>query len=214
MNTWTACLLLALGTAGAWWSAHAQSADSSIVKLPQDITYKGLPGAPQHVTLFGNSSQPGLYVDRIRFPPGMKVMPHWHPDTVRTVLVMSGTFYFAVGEQWDESKLKAYPAGTLYSEPAKTPAFCMGEGRRSDLAGYCDWTDWQHPDSTEAMRPRKPDVPGCDERARTGSGSGGCHRSSGRRTFSGRAPSLTTEVEQKRDVRSRQAPAPELGTLN
>jgi quercetin dioxygenase-like cupin family protein len=45
----------------------------------------------------------------------MKVMPHWHPDTVRTVLVMSGTFYFAVGEQF-----KPYPAGTLYSEPAKT----------------------------------------------------------------------------------------------
>src|SRR5262245_33282261 len=27
------------------------------------------------------------------------------------------SFYFAVGEQWDESQLKAYPAGTLYSEP-------------------------------------------------------------------------------------------------
>ena len=54
-------------------------------------------------------------------------MPHWHPDTVRTVLVMSGTFYFAVGEQWDESKLKAYPAGTLYSEPAKTPHFAWAK---------------------------------------------------------------------------------------
>ena len=212
MNTWTACLLLALGTAGAWWSAHAQSADSSIVKLPQDITYKGLPGAPQHVTLFGNSSQPGLYVDRIRFPPGMKVMPHWHPDTVRTVLVMSGTFYFAVGEQWDESKLKAYPAGTLYSEPAKTPHFAWAKDGEVILQVTAIGPTGNTPNSTEAMRPRKPDVPGCDERARTGSGSGGCHRSSGRRTFSGRAPSLTTEVEQKRDVRSRQAPAPELGT--
>jgi hypothetical protein len=94
MNTRTACLLLAVCTAGAWWPAHAQNTDTSIVKLPQDITYKGLPGAPQHVTLFGDSSQPGLYVDRIKFLPGMKVMPHWHPDTVRTVLVMSGTFYF------------------------------------------------------------------------------------------------------------------------
>ena len=36
--------------------------------------------APQHVTLFGDSSQPGLYVDRIKFLLGMKVMPHWHPD--------------------------------------------------------------------------------------------------------------------------------------
>jgi hypothetical protein len=57
----------------------------------------------------------------------MKVMPHWHPDTVRTVLVMSGTFYFAVGEQWDESKLKPYPAGTLYSEPAKTAHYAWAK---------------------------------------------------------------------------------------
>jgi quercetin dioxygenase-like cupin family protein len=57
----------------------------------------------------------------------MKVVPHWHPDTVRTVLVMSGTFYFAVGEQWDESKLKPYPAGTLYSEPAKTPHYAWAK---------------------------------------------------------------------------------------
>ena len=69
----------------------------------------------------------GLYVDRIKFMPDMKVMPHWHPDTVRTVLVMSGTFYFAVGEQWDESKLKAYPAGTLYSEPARSPHYAWAK---------------------------------------------------------------------------------------
>src|SRR5437660_3259661 len=127
MNTRTVSLLLTICAAGAWVPAHAQNADASVVKLPQDIIYKGLPGAPQHVTLFGDPSQPGLYVDRIKFMPGMKVMPHWRPDTVRTVLVMSGTFYFAVGEQWDESKLKAYPAGTLYSEPARSPHYAWAK---------------------------------------------------------------------------------------
>jgi len=119
--------LLAICVAGVSALAHAQDADTSVVKLPQDIIYKGLPGAPQHVTLFGDPSKPGLYVDRIKFMPGTKVMPHWHPDIVRTVLVMSGTFYFAVGEQWDESKLTAYPAGTLYSEPAKTPHYAWAK---------------------------------------------------------------------------------------
>jgi quercetin dioxygenase-like cupin family protein len=108
-------------------SAQSRDTDTSVVRLPQDILYKGLPGAPQHVTLFGDSSKPGLYVDRIKFAPGTKVMPHWHPDSVRTVLVLSGTFYFAVGEQWDESQLKAYPAGTLYSEPAKTPHYAWAK---------------------------------------------------------------------------------------
>jgi quercetin dioxygenase-like cupin family protein len=110
-----------------WAPARAQIQETSVVKFPQDIVYKGSPGAPQHATLFGDSSQPGLYVDRIRFLPGMKVMPHWHPDTVRTVLVMSGTFYFAVGNQWDESKLKAYPTGTLYSEPPRTPHYAWAK---------------------------------------------------------------------------------------
>jgi quercetin dioxygenase-like cupin family protein len=107
--------------------ARARPLETSVVKMPQDIVYKGLPGAPQHATLFGEPSQPGLYVDRIRFLPGMRVMPHWHPDSVRTVLVMSGTFYFAVGEHWDESKLKAYPAGTLYSEPPRTPHYAWAK---------------------------------------------------------------------------------------
>jgi quercetin dioxygenase-like cupin family protein len=124
----TTLLLLALCTAGGtWMSALSQGTNASVVRLPQDIVYKGLSGVPQHVTLFGDSSEPGLYVDRIKFASGMRVMPHWHPDSVRTVLVLSGTFYFAVGEQWDESQLKAYPAGTLYSEPARTPHYAWAK---------------------------------------------------------------------------------------
>ena len=52
--------------------------------------------APQHVTLFGDASQPGLYVDRIKFLPGMKVMPHWHPD-VRPLEVLAAGLQDDVG---------------------------------------------------------------------------------------------------------------------
>src|SRR5438876_7774561 len=31
--------------------------------------------------------------------------------------------YFGSGDKWDESKFKAYPAGTFYSEPSKAPHF-------------------------------------------------------------------------------------------
>jgi quercetin dioxygenase-like cupin family protein len=116
---------LALCTAGGT-GVSAQDT-SRVVRLPDDIAYQGRPGAPQHVTLFGDSSKPGLYVDRIKFAPGTKVMPHWHPDSVRTVLVLSGTFYFAVGDAWDEKLFKAYPAGTLYSEPARTPHYAWAK---------------------------------------------------------------------------------------
>jgi quercetin dioxygenase-like cupin family protein len=50
-------------------------------------------------------------------------MPHTHPDAWRTAVVLSGTLYFGSGEVWDESKLKAYPAGTFYTEPAGAPHF-------------------------------------------------------------------------------------------
>jgi quercetin dioxygenase-like cupin family protein len=77
--------------------------------------------------LYGDPTKPGVFVTRVKFEPGLKVMPHWHPDEVRTVAVLSGTLYFAVGEQWDESKLKAYPAGTFYSEPPRTPHYAWAK---------------------------------------------------------------------------------------
>jgi len=50
----------------------------------------------------------------VKFPPGFKVMPHFHPDE-RTVVVLSGTWYMGVGEEWDESKMKGYPPGACLS---------------------------------------------------------------------------------------------------
>jgi quercetin dioxygenase-like cupin family protein len=113
--------IVVLGALLASTSANAQSPDSGILKLPQDIVFKGpLSGAPQTVVLYGDPTKPGLYVTRVKFSAGWKDQPHWHPEDVRTVAVLSGTFYFAQGDTWDESKFKAYPAGTFYSEPAKS----------------------------------------------------------------------------------------------
>jgi hypothetical protein len=96
----------------------------SVLKLPQDIDFKGpLGGAPQSAVLYGDPTKPGVFVTRVKFPAGTKDLPHWHPDEVRTVAVLSGTLYFGVGEKWDESKFKAYPTGTFYA------ALLMGKGR-------------------------------------------------------------------------------------
>jgi quercetin dioxygenase-like cupin family protein len=120
----TAWLAIALTTGLAATAAYSQSADTSILKLPQDIQFKGpLGGAPQTAVLYGDPTKPGLYVTRVKFSAGWKDQPHWHPEEIRTVAVLSGTFYFGSGDKWDESKFKAYPAGTFYSEPAKAPHF-------------------------------------------------------------------------------------------
>lgn len=117
-------LVAALCAAGMSVAAYGQSAGTGVVKLPTKMEFKGpLPGATQTAVLYGDPTKSGLFVTRIKFPPGTKSLPHWHPDEVRTVAVISGTLYFGVGEQWDESKLKVYPAGTFFSEPPKTPHF-------------------------------------------------------------------------------------------
>ena len=113
-----ASILCAIGP-----QVSAQSTGGPIVKLPQEIVFKGGDGPPQTIVIYGDPTKPGLFVTRIRFSPGWKDPPHWHPDPERTVVVLSGTFYVGPGEKWDESKFKAYPAGTFYSEPHKAPHF-------------------------------------------------------------------------------------------
>ena len=63
MNARLAYLLLAVGAVGMSASAYAQSADPSVVKVPADIEYKGLTGAPQRAVLFGDPTKSEMYVE-------------------------------------------------------------------------------------------------------------------------------------------------------
>ena len=120
MKTRDIAMLLTLAWTGLLSSAYAQGEGTSVLKLPQDIEFKGsAAGAPQTAILYGDPTKPGVFVTRVKFSAGWKDPPHWHPDEVRTVVVLSGTFYFASGDKWDVNKFKAYPAGTFYSEPTK-----------------------------------------------------------------------------------------------
>ncbi len=116
-------LLFALSVA----SAQAQEARPSVFKLPEQIEFRGLPGALQTATLYGDPAKPGVFIQRIKFPAGLKLMPHYHPDSPRTVIVLSGTLYYALGEIWDESKLKALPAGTFFTEAAGAAHFAWAK---------------------------------------------------------------------------------------
>ena len=117
--------LAALLISGVATSANALDCSQSVVVTSNEVVWKApavSPGVETSVSC-GDPSKPGVYVLRARFPAGFKLMPHFHPDEWRTAIVLSGTYYFGLGEQWDESKLKPYPAGTLISEPKGTPHF-------------------------------------------------------------------------------------------
>ena len=122
MRMFSGSLVLVLATAV---TAYAQGAGESVVKLPDQIDWKAPPliGGASTAILYGDPAKVTVYVTRTKFPAGLKAMPHTHPDEWRTVVVLSGTIYFGLGETWDDSKLKPFPTGTFYSEPKDTPHF-------------------------------------------------------------------------------------------
>ncbi|MBB4273625.1 cupin domain-containing protein [Rhizobium mongolense] len=76
--------------------------------------------------LYGDPTKPGLYTVLLRLDPHKRIMPLSHSDS-RFVTVLSGTFYVAFGDTYDESQLKALPSGGIYTEPAEANHF--GETR-------------------------------------------------------------------------------------
>ena len=86
MKTRNMAMLLTLAWTGLVSSAYAQGEGASVLKLPQDIEFKGpATGAPQTAILYGDPTKPGVFVTRVKFSAGWKDPPHWHPDEVRTV---------------------------------------------------------------------------------------------------------------------------------
>jgi quercetin dioxygenase-like cupin family protein len=93
--------------------------------LPEDIAWQAFPAFPPAVRLaviVGHPSEPGPYVIRVKAPGGTKLMPHRHPED-RIYTVMSGVFYIGLGDAFDETKLMAYPPGSVIVLPGDTPHF-------------------------------------------------------------------------------------------
>jgi hypothetical protein len=84
--------------------------------------HPALPTGAMRAVVYGDPTKAGLYVTRLRSPQGLKVMPHTHPED-RIYTVLSGTLYIGYGDSFDESKLQAYPKGSVIYLPAKLSHF-------------------------------------------------------------------------------------------
>jgi hypothetical protein len=49
---------------------------------PSDVHWLDIPGGhgAQQATLLGDPTKPGIYVVRVKFPPYVMDLPHWHPN--------------------------------------------------------------------------------------------------------------------------------------
>jgi hypothetical protein len=81
----------------------------------------------QLAVIDGDPTKPGLFVLRLKFPDGFKVMPHWHP-TDESVTILSGTLMAGMGQKWDEASMKTFTTGAFARLPKKSPHYVMAKG--------------------------------------------------------------------------------------
>lgn len=81
-----------------------------------------MPMGTQTAVLHGNPGKPGLYTVRLRIPAHSKLPVHSHPDE-RVRVIISGTYYSALGDKVDASKLLSFPPGTFSHVPPKVWQF-------------------------------------------------------------------------------------------
>jgi hypothetical protein len=67
-------------------------------------------------------SRLGHYTIRVKATHGEKLMPHKHAED-RVYTLISGVFYIGLDDEFDASKLEAYPPGAVIILPGVTPDF-------------------------------------------------------------------------------------------
>jgi quercetin dioxygenase-like cupin family protein len=102
-----------------------------VVVTPDAIQWTDAPAAlptgAKLAVLSGNPNAAGHFVVRLKLPDGYRIMPHWHP-TAENLTVISGGFAAGMGNKFDESQLKALPAGSYASIPAHHNHYAMTKG--------------------------------------------------------------------------------------
>ena len=85
-------------------------------------TFPGIPPSIRLAVVVGQPSQPSPYTIRVKVPHGEKLMPHKHPED-RVYTVISGISYIGLGDEFDASRLQAYPPGAVIVLPGNTGHF-------------------------------------------------------------------------------------------
>lgn len=118
-----AVLVLAAIPSAMTWAR--QESKSVVVFTPEHVRWFTPPyykDGRQRAQLYGDSSQGGAWVDRVKIPAGGRVLAHTHPHD-ELVTVLEGTWYLGEGTKFDPTKLTGYPTGSFIVIPAGTPHF-------------------------------------------------------------------------------------------
>jgi quercetin dioxygenase-like cupin family protein len=103
------------------FSALAATDEKGFVRIaPDEIQWKDLPNGhgAQIAILQRDPTKPGIYVQRVRFPPHVMDRPHWHPEE-RHITALKGTWYAGTGETFDPEHAVPLKPGSYMMHPAK-----------------------------------------------------------------------------------------------
>jgi len=158
ITPWASAAILVLATASFATCAFAEGGVELIMKgvdgtAAPNLNWtepKSIPPGTKMLMIYGSPDKPGPYVFRVRFPAGYKLPPHKHPDQ-RQVTVLTGSYWTAVGEKFEQDKLKKFGARDFYVTDAGVPHFSWAEtdvviqeagvGPVSDPIEYVDKAD-------------------------------------------------------------------------
>jgi quercetin dioxygenase-like cupin family protein len=92
---------------------QAAEPDPKIISftLPDKINWRKSPSADM-ANLVGNQSQPGMYIQMIKWHPGNTSRPHMH-DHDRFIMVLSGTWWMGWGPKYEPDSMFPVKAGTF-----------------------------------------------------------------------------------------------------
>lgn len=99
---------------------HADGEDNGFIRIqPEEIKWKEAPGynGVQMAVIAGDPSKPGVYVVRVKFPPGLMSRPHFHPDD-RYAIVIKGTWWTGTGDTFDPKSTLPVKTGGFMKHPA------------------------------------------------------------------------------------------------
>jgi quercetin dioxygenase-like cupin family protein len=72
-----------------------------------------MPKGAKIAVLQGDPSKPGPFVMRLMVPAGYKIPPHWHTQD-ESLTVISGTFYFGMGDKVETNEAHTLKAGSFH----------------------------------------------------------------------------------------------------
>jgi quercetin dioxygenase-like cupin family protein len=113
----TKMLMVAAIFASALCTAAATDKPGFVIVQKDDLDFGPDLSKMKTIALHGNPDQPGLYIIRIRFPPGTMSRPHFH-DQDRFITVIQGTWYAGTQSTFDPEKTVPIKAGGFMKHPA------------------------------------------------------------------------------------------------